>query len=423
MDHVTNLDDVVAIRRRLHTHPELGFCEFRTAEFLVTELTRLGFTVAVGAEVMDTTHMMGVPDDVDHEWRLARTHAANVAIIDRMRGGLTGIVATLSGGLPGRTVALRADMDALPISESYSADHVPRAHGYASERTGTMHACGHDGHVALLLALAARLSGTRFAGTLKLIFQPAEEGLRGARSMAESGIVDDVDDLLCLHLGVGLPTGHASMSATGGLASRKLRATFTGTAAHAGLAPERGRSALLAAAAASLAVHSLSQDGSADTRVNVGSFDAPGSSNVIPPLATLRLEVRASTTSAADALSARVEGALHGSAATYGVVCDIDAVGGAPAVVCDDSLVARLMKMDPKIRYARVAPQLARLWQRRRVLAHRPSGRHGGAGTYMIIGADLTAGHHEPAFDIDENALLSGLNLIEHAFRTLGVSS
>jgi aminobenzoyl-glutamate utilization protein A len=425
-----DLNDVVALRRRLHANPELGFLEFRTARLIALGLMHLGFDVSLGADVMDTGHLMGVPDNVDQAWQEALAEDTDLALIDRtradvpvmerMRGGLTGVVGTLRGSAPGRVAALRADMDALPIRESSDADHRPRADGFASRRSGVMHACGHDGHVAMLLAVAARFARTHFDGTLKLIFQPAEEGLRGARAMAEAGVVDDVDDLVCVHLGIGLPTGHASLSIDGSLASTKLRAVFTGVGAHAGLAPERGRSALLAGAAAALAVHALSQHGSADTRVNVGAFDAPGASNVIPAQATLRLEVRASNSSAAANLTGRVIDALKGSAAAYGVECAVDVVGSAPAVVCSQGLVQRLLALTDRPGL----PELTSGWpdtgsDDAAWLIDRVA-RHGGTGTYLVVGANIQGGHHESAFDIDEAALPAGVDLIAHIVHLLG---
>ncbi|MFG1804141.1 amidohydrolase [Micromonospora carbonacea] len=417
------MNEEAALRRILHANPERGFCEFRTTSLLVARLRDLGAEVALGADIMVPELRMGVPEDVDRAWQEARDEGLDPETMAALRHGMTGVVATLRGRRPGRVVAVRADIDALPLTESGSDGHRPYRLGFASTRPGTMHACGHDGHAAIALGLARRLADRDFAGTVKLLFQPAEEGLRGGRAVAASGLLDDVDDLVCIHLGLGVPTGTVHPRTHGALASVKLRATFTGVAAHAGLAPERGRSALLAAAAGALAVHAVGQHGSAATRVNVGALDCPGAANVVPASATLSLEVRADDTAACDLLAERVVAALRGSAAAYGVACELATVGHAPQVRCDRDLADRIADV------AAAVPAVTHVggsledrgsddaaWLLDRVRAH------GGRGTYLVIGADQAGGHHESTFDIDEHALTVGVDLLDRVVRTLGAA-
>ena len=159
--------DLVAWRRDLHQHPELGFEEFRTADVVSQKLTEW---------------------DIEHQTGVAKT----------------GIVATIEGELPGPVLAIRADMDALPVQE---ANQVP----YRSKHDGRMHACGHDGHVAIALGTAHHLCQHRdqLKGTLKFIFQPAEESPGGAKPMIEEGALKnpDVDAIIGLHLWNNLPLG------------------------------------------------------------------------------------------------------------------------------------------------------------------------------------------------------------------------
>ena len=146
------LPGVIADRRHLHQYPELGFQEFETAEFVAERLRSLGL------------------DDVQTEV------------------GRTGVVGILKGGKPGKVVALRADMDALPITELNDVD-------YRSKNDGVMHACGHDAHISMLLGAARVLTAHReeIPGTVKFIFQPAEEGLGGAKAMLEDGALENPD--------------------------------------------------------------------------------------------------------------------------------------------------------------------------------------------------------------------------------------
>lgn len=160
-------NDLVQWRRRLHQRPELGFREQLTAAFVAEQLQAW---------------------QIDHQTGVAQT----------------GIVATIQGSHPGPVLAIRADMDALPIQEE---NQVP----YRSQHDGVMHACGHDGHVAIALGTARYLSQHRdgFRGTVKFIFQPAEEGPGGAKPMIEAGVLQNprVDAIIGLHLWNNLPLG------------------------------------------------------------------------------------------------------------------------------------------------------------------------------------------------------------------------
>ncbi|MFI5429429.1 amidohydrolase [Aeromicrobium sp. UC242_57] len=421
---MTDQPSVVDLRRDLHAHPELGFTEYATAALVMQRLTELGWSVSTGPEVMDPALRMGLPsqEQLDTAWADAVTWGVPATFLEPLRDGMTAVVGTLTGRRPGRVVAIRADLDALPVQESRAASHPPRALGFASTRPGLMHACGHDGHVAIALDLAARLADRDFAGTVKLVFQPAEEGLRGGRAVAASGILDDVDDVICIHLGVGVPTGAISPD-TRGLVGVREAAGRRSTAPRRtpGRPPERGRSALLAAAAATLAVHTLPQHGSASVRANVGSLHAEGASNVVPSHAVMTLEVRADESQACEDLRARVVQALQGSAATYGVECTVDLIGQAPAVVSDESLaqqLADLAEQVPSVREVwRAAPDNGSddaSWLIDRVRAL------GGRGAYVLIGSTPEIGHHESTFDLDEHALEIGSDLLLAAVQVLG---
>jgi aminobenzoyl-glutamate utilization protein A len=178
----SDVTDVVAVRRDLHAHPELGFTEIRTAARVEMALRALGWTIRSGRDVFDATGLPGLPALPVLESAADRALADGVPaeLVTRLAGGHTAVIADLVGSRPGPRVALRFDLDALPITETDSADHRPWRHGFASCHAGVMHACGHDGHVAIGLALAAALSTHDFPGSVRMPFQPAEEGVRGA---------------------------------------------------------------------------------------------------------------------------------------------------------------------------------------------------------------------------------------------------
>lgn len=188
-----------AWRRDFHHFAESGWVEFRTAAKVAEILDSLGYELAMGRDVVDAESRMGLPDDatLSREFARARAQGAPEKWLAPFEGGFTGIVATLNTGRPGPTLAFRVDMDALDLSEALDESHRPFRDGFASCNPGMMHACGHDGHTTIGLGLAQVLKQheAQLNGTIKLIFQPAEEGTRGARAMVAAGALDGVTTL------------------------------------------------------------------------------------------------------------------------------------------------------------------------------------------------------------------------------------
>lgn len=405
----------IEIRRDIHRNPELGFTELRTASVVAERLQELGFEVSVGPQVMHAPDMLGVPDTQTLERRADELRGDNVAQpwLARMPQGQTGVVATLRKG-EGPTSAYRFDMDALPLSEAGEAGHKPVDEKYISLRAGVHHACGHDGHTAIGLGFAEWLADEEsdWSGTIKLLFQPAEEGGRGAAPMASAGVVDDVDWFFAAHLGVGLPSGHIAGGSSGMLNSTKLDASFTGIPAHAGANPEDGNNAVLAGATAALNLHAISRVSSGSTRVNVGRISGGTARNIIADTCELELEVRGETVEAAQYMEARARTVLEAAAAMQGVTCEITMVGQTVSPVQDDAAVDAVMKVASSaagvsqvVREFRCtggedAPFLMRRVQER-----------GGSACYFLIGSDLTDFHHTAHFDFDEASIAIGVRM------------
>ncbi len=412
--------DVVEVRRELHAWPELGFLEFRTAAKVAAKLDSLGFELALGEAVMSAEARMGVPapEVLEKEFAAAVEADPGSPWMKYLEGGMTGVVGTLEGNRPGGTMALRFDMDALPVNESGETGHAPVAGGFDSRRPGLMHACGHDGHVAIGLALASRLADRDFPGKVKLIFQPAEEGLRGAASIAASGVLNDVDRLTCLHLGLGLDTGAAHSSTKGLIASTKQRAVFTGRASHAGMAPEEGANALLAAAGAVVRLHALPQYAGEGSRLNVGTFNAGRATNIVADRAEIKFETRAADSIAECSLASSAIEVIRSAGAGLGVSVEIERFGKAPEVVCDQAAADAVVKASAEVTGLKMASA-----------PHDDSGsedaswlletvrEHGGDGTYVAFGSTSPAGHHSPDFDLDEAALPMAVELLEAVAR------
>ncbi|MCK5827328.1 amidohydrolase, partial [Candidatus Bipolaricaulota bacterium] len=249
----------------------------------------------------------------------------------------------LSNGV-GPTIGLRFDIDALDLIESNEPAHRPAAEAFASIHENVCHACGHDGHAAIGLGIASLLAQLRdeIRGTVKLIFQPAEEGVRGARSMVAAGVVDDVDLLLGHHLITGCAVGEIFPGMGGYAATKKFDVTFHGSHAHAGGSPEGGNNALLAAANAAINLHALPRHRDGFTRINVGKLVAGSGRNVIPAESTLIAEVRGETSELCDSMYNRAMAIIEASASMNGCTSTVRAMGAAGTAQSDDALAQRV---------------------------------------------------------------------------------
>jgi aminobenzoyl-glutamate utilization protein A len=403
-------------RRDLHAHPELGFTEFRTASRIAGALADLGWDVTTGPAAMTPNERLGLPNATELEttYQRAETTGADARFLPAMRGGHTAVIATLRGGT-GAHLGLRVDMDALPLTETDAGGHRPARAGFAATWPGAMHACGHDGHVGMALELAERLAAHPPPGPVTLFFQPAEEGGRGGRAMAAAGVADTVDLLIAAHLGLTVPTGSCVPAVDGLLANSKLRATFHGRAAHAALAPQDGRNALLGAASATLALQGLPRVAGHQTRVAIGAIHGGTSSNIIPEAAELLAETRADDGDVNADLETRARAMLTGAAQMHGLEVELDLIGSVTTARADPAATQAItnaatavgLRITEPAADSGVASDDATALMRR-VQAH------GGAASYTAIGADLAGGHHTPGFDFDETALQAGVDLLEH---------
>lgn len=401
----------IARRRDFHKYAESGWMEFRTASVVAATLCELGYEVLAGDQVILADAMMGVPEAavLEHELQRALAQGAIKEWADKMAGGKTGVVGVLRSGRPGPTVAMRFDMDAVDTVEDETPEHRPWREGFASVNRGAMHACGHDGHTAIGLAVAEILISqkAKLAGTVKLIFQPAEEGVRGAKAMTESGVVDDVDVLIGLHLGGPLrKTGQMCCNTPGFLATSKLDAIFTGIPAHAGAAPEQGKNAALAAAAAMLNLHAISRHSQGHSLVNVGVIQGGTGRNVVPANAVLKLETRGANSEINRYVYNAAREVILGAAAMYGVKAEIREVGAAAGMESSPELVRKLKEFaDASGLFDDVRQSVLNSGSEDCSFFMERVQQHGGQAAYIGIGTELTAGHHNGGFDINEAAL------------------
>ena len=287
---VERVGEFIQLRRDIHRHPELAFEEHRTSDLVAAKLESWGY------------------------------------VVHRGLGG-TGVVGTLKRGQSNRSLGIRADMDALPIQEATGVE-------WASSKPGLMHACGHDGHTAMLLAAAKAIAqdvsqDAAFDGTLNLIFQPAEEGGGGAVRMMEDGLFEHhpCDAVFAMHNMPGTPVGHFVFRDGAAMASSDYATIRVhGTGGH-GAMPHRAADPLVAAASIVMALQTIvsrNVDPLHTAVVTVGAMHAGQANNVIPALATMELSMRTLDPEVRLLLEQRIKALVFAQAESFGVRAEID---------------------------------------------------------------------------------------------------
>ncbi|EQB2492133.1 M20 family metallo-hydrolase [Klebsiella michiganensis] len=398
-------------RRDFHLHAESGWLEFRTASKVAEVLDGLGYQLALGRDVIDADSRMGLPDEetLAQAFQRARAQGAPERWLPAFEGGFAGVVSTLDTGRPGPTLAFRVDMDALDLNELHDDSHRPHRDRFASCNDGMMHACGHDGHTAIGLGLAHVLKeyAAQLNGTIKLIFQPAEEGTRGARAMVTAGVLDDVDYFTAIHIGTGVPSGTVVCGGDNFMATTKFDVLFSGVAAHAGGKPEDGRNALLAAAQAALALHAIAPHSAGASRVNVGVMQAGTGRNVVPSSARLKVETRGETDVINQYVFERAKQAIAGAATMYEARYQLQLMGAATSSAPSPAWVDYLRQQTAQVPGVKQAVDriAAPAGSEDATLMMARVQERGGLASYMIFGTELSAGHHNEKFDFDENVM------------------
>ncbi len=359
-----------AIRRDLHMHPELGFQEVRTSGMIAKELREIGLEVTTG---------------------LAKT----------------GVVALIEGAQPGPVIMLRFDIDALPINEQTGAE-------YASQTPGRMHACGHDGHVAIGLTVARLLNEHRaeIQGTVKLVFQPAEEGVGGAELMIQEGVLEGPAPVQCLglHIWNEKPLGWLGIAGGPVMASAAtFDITLTGKGGH-GAMPHETIDPVVAAAQIISAAQTISSRNTDPQKACVISFcsiHAGEAFNVIPQMLEMKGTVRTFEPEVEKMAYRRLEEIVRGVGAALGCQVETKISNLTPALINDPQVAeavkraARLVlpdhNLDEKGFFTMGAEDYAFYQQKI-------------PGAYFFVGSTnaekgLVYGHHHPKFDFDEGAM------------------
>ncbi|MDA8195537.1 MAG: amidohydrolase [Thermaerobacter sp.] len=362
---------VIGFRRDLHQIPELGFHEEKTQAYLIEALQKMGLS----------------PQSIAG----------------------TGVMADIKGSASGKTVALRADMDGLPLDEDTGLP-------YSSRHPGSMHACGHDGHMAIVLGVAQELAQSReFAGTVRVFFQPAEERPPGgAPTMIAEGCLNGVDEVFGLHLWSSFPVGTAGLRAGAVMANAdQFRIRVVGRGGH-GSEPEATRDAVLIASQIVVNLQTIvSRRISAlePVVVSCGTIQAGHTFNIIAERAEITGTVRTLDRTVQQTVIQEIRRIAQGTAGLYGAAAELEYEYGYPVVVNHQTSVDKWAKnLDGLVEMVHHQPSLGGE-DFAYYLQNKP-------GAFLFLGAKPegeTFPHHSPHFQINEKALPMGVEILRRA--------
>lgn len=426
MDKIANLalslkDELIKDRRHFHSHPETGWFTFFTTAVLAKRLSELGYEVKLGEEVVKSDARLGVGSKEQCQKAVERARSLlnpdEAKYLECMKDGLTGLTAFIDTKRPGKFSAFRFDIDSVDVTESAEAAHRPCKEGFGSDIAGITHACGHDGHMAMGLALAKLIAKNLddFNGKFKFIFQTAEEGTRGAVAMEAAGVLDGVEYLLGGHIGFQAETNGGIVCGTNKLlATSKFDVHITGRSAHAAGAPEEGANALLAAAQMALNMHGITRHAKGVTRINVGVLRAGEGRNVIAPNGYLACETRGEDTNLNEFMYKKCMDIVKGVSEIYDVDSKVVMTGGTSGANSDKEVTEifyEAAKQSPFIDDDKIVKELD--FGACEDFAHfmRALQDRGAKSGYMMIGTNLKAGHHNSKFDFDEECLVAGVDI------------
>ncbi len=250
----------------------------------------------------------------------------------------------------------------------------------------------------------------RLCGTVKLLFQPAEEGVRGAKPVAEGGILDDVDYFLSAHIGMGVPSGEIVVDPRDFLCTTKLDLRFFGAPAHAGMMPQGGANALAGACHCVTQLLAIPRHSAGMSRINIGTLRAGEGRNVIPAYAEMQLEVRGENRAINDYMQQQVLRIAEGIAQSFALRVEHQVMGSAVDLHNDATLMTLVADIASQQLDLRIGEASFGGSEDATLLVERVQA-HGGQAAYIVLGADLTAGHHQSAFDFDEAVLGQGVAL------------
>lgn len=410
-------DELIQLRRDFHRYPETSWLEMRTSAKIAEYLTELGMEVLTGKNVCREEARIGVPDPdiLERHFSQVKEQGAPARFLtEELEQGYTGVVGILRCG-EGPIAALRFDIDALPMEEAEDLEHRPFREGFSSQNPGMMHACGHDCHAAIGLGTARILSALRdqLHGTVKFLFQPGEEGTKGAYAMVENGHLDGIDYFAGTHVAPDdkEDDGDITPGTYGSLATCKYNVFFHGQAAHAGGFPEEGKNAVLAAAHAAVGLSGIARHSQGISRVNVGVIRGGSNSNVVADEAMISMEVRGETDEINQYMDRRAKEICQAAAMMEECSCEMRLMGRAPSQVSSPELIDRISNLvrNHLPQYRVSSNPNAKNWGSEDIgfMMNRVQ-EQGGQAVYMRTMTKMASPQHTVRFDVDEDVLVKG---------------
>lgn len=405
-------EELIRLRRHFHKYAEPAWMEFLTTAKIIEELKNYNLEIYYGKEIYFNKRM-GLPEKSILESYKNSISISNIEKKEEILDSYTGLIAVLDTKKIGPNIGFRFDIDANELCESNSLGHLPNILNFSSKNSFAMHACGHDAHMSIGIELAKILASNikKLKGKIIFIFQPAEEGVRGAYSLMNNPIIDKLDYLAGMHIGMDVKSGEIGVGSHGFLATKKIDIIFKGKASHAGASPEKGHNALLAASSAVLNFNSLAQHSMGEARINVGKLNAGSGRNIIANKAKIEMEIRGENDHIISYLYDGVNRIVEGSAISYDCSYEIEIKGQAPSLISyDEEFIKNLRNYYKEKSYKLVdanlkgSEDIAYLLNEVR--------KAGGKTVHFILGSNLKDSHHSEEFDINEKDMLRGVDLM-----------
>ena len=405
-------EELIRLRRHFHKYAEPAWMEFLTTAKIIEELKNYNLDLYYGKEIYFNKRM-GLPEKSILESYKNSISISDIEKKEEILDSYTGLIAVLDTKKIGPNIGFRFDIDANELCESNSLGHLPNILNFSSKNSFAMHACGHDAHMSIGIELAKILASNikKLKGKIIFIFQPAEEGVRGAYSLMNNPIIDKLDYLAGMHIGMDVKSGEIGVGSHGFLATKKIDIIFKGKASHAGASPEKGHNALLAASSAVLNFNSLAQHSMGEARINVGKLNAGSGRNIIANKAKIEMEIRGENENIISYLYDGVNRIVEGSAISYDCSYEIEIKGQAPSLISyDEEFIKNLRNYYKEKSYKLVdanlkgSEDIAYLLNEVR--------KAGGKTVHFILGSNLKDSHHSEEFDINEKDMLRGVDLM-----------
>lgn len=399
---------LIKLRREFHKYPEKGWTEYRTTARIGEILRKYGFEITY--PILDKTNLLDFHTNIIQEKQRALNEGASHLELDKFN--FPGVIAVIKTGKRGLNHGFRFDIDAVEINESKEKKHVPLKENFSSTHNNIHHACGHDGHTALGICLAIYLAEhiNDYTGTYTFIFQPAEEGCRGANAICNHKLVQAIDQFYAFHLGICAQNHEIVIHPTNFLISTKFNVEIFGKSSHAGIAPDKGINALHCACQIADQLFKLRNERNS-SRFNIGNFLSNNGRNAISDYVCFMAECRDVTSEFNDQLYSKAFEIIKNVCNKFGTTYKINIVGFTSQFENSKELEEKLCQSIESTDFKVINKANFNACEDCCHIINSIQ-KFGGKTCYFIIGNTISSGHHTDRFDLDENELQKSLILL-----------